>query len=235
MPLEDWVRHSRHDMFLYDWQTLIAGVLALLAGIGTVAAAIGAIWVTRSTAKKQIDAAREEADRVIAATRDQTETTVDLARMRDAGEASAFRVMLEASMARVIDELALARTAVSTSVNTPTIQGCITKGGFEELRGGCLRLGSPLTGEFLDLEREIDNFALALWDRDLGLRKLDSIEAKATKLRDKAVAEMAPAVTAAPGPFAPAEAEALIGAPAPAEPEPRRSWLRWWFGWRAAG
>jgi hypothetical protein len=99
------------------------------------------------------------------------------------------------------------------------------------LRGGCLRLGSPLTGEFLDLEREMDNFALALWDRDLGLRKLDSIEAKATKLRDKAVAEMAPAVIAAPGPFATAEAEALIGAPAP---EPRRSWLRWWFGWRAA-
>ena len=23
--------------------------------------------------------------------------------------------------------------------------------------------------------------------------------------------------------------------PAPAEPEPRRSMLRWWFGWRAAG
>jgi hypothetical protein len=23
--------------------------------------------------------------------------------------------------------------------------------------------------------------------------------------------------------------------PAPAEPEPRRSLLRWWFGWRAAG
>jgi hypothetical protein len=69
MPIEDWVRHSRHDMFLYDWQTLIAGGLALLAGIGTVAAAIGAIWVTRSTAKKQIDASREEADKVIDATR----------------------------------------------------------------------------------------------------------------------------------------------------------------------
>jgi hypothetical protein len=22
---------------------------------------------------------------------------------------------------------------------------------------------------------------------------------------------------------------------APAEPEPRRSWARWWFGWREAG
>jgi hypothetical protein len=218
---------------LFDhWQTIWAAGFAVLAAIGT-------IWATRSTASRQITAAREQADRMVAAARAQTavaqkqiETTIDLARMRDAGEASAFHVMLEAAMARVIDELALARTAVSTSVDTPTIQGCITKGGFEELRGGCLRLGSPLTGEFLDLEREIDNFALALWDTDLGLRKLDSIEAKAIKLRDKAVAEMAPAVIAAPGPFATAEAEALIGAPAP---EPRHSWLRWWFGWRAAG
>ena len=24
-------------------------------------------------------------------------------------------------------------------------------------------------------------------------------------------------------------------APPPAEPAPRRSWARWWFGWRAAG
>ena len=47
MPLEDWARHSRHDMFLYDWQTLIAGVLALLAGFGTV-------WVTRHIASRQI-------------------------------------------------------------------------------------------------------------------------------------------------------------------------------------
>ena len=26
-----------------------------------------------------------------------------------------------------------------------------------------------------------------------------------------------------------------LDAAAPAEPEPRRSWARWWFGWRAAG
>jgi hypothetical protein len=60
------------------------------------------------------------------------------------------------------------------------------------------------------------------------------IEAKATQLRDKAVAgmEKANAGIVAPGPFATAEVEALIGAPAP---EPRRSWARWWFGWREAG
>jgi hypothetical protein len=26
-----------------------------------------------------------------------------------------------------------------------------------------------------------------------------------------------------------------LDAPAPAEPEPRRSWARWWFGWKEAG
>ena len=26
-----------------------------------------------------------------------------------------------------------------------------------------------------------------------------------------------------------------LDAPAPAEPEPRRSWARWWFGFRQAG
>jgi hypothetical protein len=45
---------------------------------------------------------------------------------------------------------------------------------------------------------------------------------------------------AAPGPVVTPEAPApIIGLPAnpisPAEPEPRRSWARWWFGLRAAG
>jgi hypothetical protein len=28
--------------------------------------------------------------------------------------------------------------------------------------------------------------------------------------------------------------EPTSATPTPAEPEPRRSWVRWWFGWRAA-
>jgi hypothetical protein len=35
----------------------------------------------------------------------------------------------------------------------------VTKGAFAELRAACLKQGSPLTGEFLDLEGEIDSFA----------------------------------------------------------------------------
>ena len=94
MPLEVWIQHSRVDQFLYDWQTVITGVLALVA-------AFGAIWVTRHIANKQITASREEADKVIAATRAQTavaqkqiDTTVHLERERVLSELDALRKSL---------------------------------------------------------------------------------------------------------------------------------------------
>jgi hypothetical protein len=40
MPIEDWVHHWIAARFLYDWQTLIAGVLAVLAAAGTILATI---------------------------------------------------------------------------------------------------------------------------------------------------------------------------------------------------
>jgi hypothetical protein len=149
----DWVDH---------WQTLIAGGFALLAGVGTVVATI-------IIARRQIAASREEADKVIAATREQTATTVRLEQERDAAEASAFRAMLEAGMRRVLVEAAWARktypdtfkpTPEEVSVHAGNVRNCITKGGFAELRAACVRQGSPLTGKFRDLECEIDNFAL---------------------------------------------------------------------------
>ncbi len=83
---------------------------------GVSLAAFGTIAVTMIIARRQIAASREEADRVIAATRAQTEatgrqteTTVRLEQMRDANEALAFHAMLEAAMARVLAEAAWAR------------------------------------------------------------------------------------------------------------------------------
>ncbi len=208
----DWVDH---------WQTLIAGGFALLAGIVTVV-------VTMIIARRQIAASRKEADRVIAATRAQTEvtaeqtaTTVRLERERVANEDRAFRAMLEAAMARVLEEADGAKTryasllqtlaAAAAQYGTQTtdssadaliVRNCITKGAFAELRAACVRLGGPLTGEFPDLEREIDSFA-SKWEekgsfqagmpptirmgQHAGLGKqLDVIVAKATALRDKA-------------------------------------------------
>ncbi len=137
--------------------------------------------MTRSTASRQIAAAREQADRMVAAVREQTSVTAEqtamtvrLERTREAGQASAFRAMLEAAMARVLAEAAWARSAYpqfftqlagsGSSVEALAIRDCITKGAFAELRGACVRQGSPLTGEFLDLEREIDNFASQCMD-----------------------------------------------------------------------
>ena len=186
MPLEDWVRHSRHDMFLYDWQTLIAGGLALIAGLITV-------WVIN----KQI------------------ETTVRLERERDASEASAFHAMLAAAMDRVRAEADWAKETYpqyvgqaqgatidpkGSSRDAYVVRQCITKGAFAELRAACVRRGGDLTGEFLDLEREIDSFAMRWEDKMVSVvvpqrwgfhkdlrEKFVLIETKAAALRGRAV------------------------------------------------
>jgi hypothetical protein len=179
MPLEDWIQHCNVARFVYDWQTLVAGVLALFAA-----------W------------------RVIAATREQTATTVRLERARVASEATAFRAMFEAAMARVLDEVDWARQTYPQlmrendspqSCEAFTVRNSITRGAFAELRAACIRLGSPLTGDFLDLEREIENFAMQWRDKKTdegaviregmhaGLGKqLEDIETKATKLGERA-------------------------------------------------
>ena len=210
MPSEDWIQNYTAARFLYDWQTLAAGLLALLAAVGT-------IWVTRHIANRQIAASREEADRVILATRaqteatfKQTEATVRLEDLRKASEALAFHAMLEAAMARVLAEADGARKAYpqffpekEAGLRSPealAVRQSITKGAFTELRSACVRQGGPLTGEFLDLESEIDNFALQYEEhssptapagRRLGKHaglseQLASIERKAAALRKKA-------------------------------------------------
>jgi hypothetical protein len=195
--LDTALESGKVAQFLYDWQTLIAGVLA-------VGAAAVTIWSTIKSANREVAASQEQT----AVAKQQIETTIDLARKRDAGEARAFRTMLEAAMTRVLFEAAwakktypeiLAQTAGAT-VEALTVRRCITKGAFAELRGACVRQGGPLTREFLYLEAEIDNFALQYEERSsptepatrrlgkhAGLaEQLAVIEAKATELREKA-------------------------------------------------
>jgi hypothetical protein len=71
MPLENWVQHSRVDQFLYDWQTLIAGVLAVVAAAGT-------IWATIKSANREIAASQAQTD----VAQKQIETTIRLAQTR---------------------------------------------------------------------------------------------------------------------------------------------------------
>ena len=123
---------------LDHWQTLVAGLIALAAA-----------WLTIRATKRSAD------------------TTVRLDKERRAREASAFYAMLAEAMKRVIAEAQWAKVAyreeldkkAGSSPESFTVRQCITKGAFAELRAACVRQGSPLTGAFLNLEREIDNFA----------------------------------------------------------------------------
>jgi hypothetical protein len=203
MPMEDWIRDWKVAQFFYDWQTLIAGLLALAAA-----------WLT-------IRATKRSADREIAASQAQTavaqkqiETTIRLEQDRVASEARAFRTMLAAAMDRVLAEAERAKEtypqyvahaqgasidAQGASRDAYFVRQCITKGAFAELRAACVRRGSALTGAFLDLEREIDSFAMQ-WEetpinagfllehgKHAGLKEqFTLIEKKATELRQKA-------------------------------------------------
>jgi hypothetical protein len=161
---------------LDHWQTLVAGVLAVLAAWRTIRATV-------KSADREVKASQEQT----AVAQRQIDTTVRLEQERDQAEASAFFAMLGAAMTRVEDEVIWARKALMTlHADIPTIRASITKGAFDELRAVCVRRRFPLTGEFLDLEREIDNFALPQWDKTPDLGQLGTIESKATKLRDKA-------------------------------------------------
>ncbi len=84
--LTPW-RYTTFVDALDHWQTLVTGVLAFVAGFGTVVA-------TMIIARRQIAAAREDADKVIVATREQTETTVRLERERVSSEVGVLRAAL---------------------------------------------------------------------------------------------------------------------------------------------
>jgi hypothetical protein len=191
---------------LDHWQTFIAGLLALGAAFHT-------IRQTRRIADRQIEASGEDARKVIAATREQieatfrqTETTENLERKRDASEATAFAAMVEAAMSRVLDEAAWAKRTypniltqeMGSSAEAFVVRHCITKGAFPELRAACVRRGGLLTFNILDLEREIDSFALQCedtvvnagvivrWGKHAGLgRQLGVIEKMAKDLHLK--------------------------------------------------
>jgi hypothetical protein len=108
------------------------------------------------------------------------------------------RVLAEAAWARRTQPGPLAQTPGS-SVEALVVRQCITKGAFAELRAACVRRGGDLTGDFLDLEREIDSFA-SQWEDRLGTlnmkfragkhagldEQLALIETKAAALREKA-------------------------------------------------
>jgi hypothetical protein len=106
----------------------------------------------------------------------------------------------EAAWAKRIYSKTFTQTTEVESIEAGAVRQCVAKGAFAELRAACLRQGSPLTGEFLDLEGEIDSFAsqvgtYAFSAAAIPVRKgihaglgaqLTLIETMATELRQKA-------------------------------------------------
>src|SRR5215831_12402986 len=84
--------------FIDHWQTLIAGLLALAAGVG-------AVWATIKSANREIAAAQEQTK----AAQRQTAVTRELERRRISREGYAFHAMLEAAMGAVIEDVGAAR------------------------------------------------------------------------------------------------------------------------------
>ena len=167
--------------FLDHWQTIIAGGLALFAGVVTV-------WGTLRAANRQVKAANDAANREIKATTDaanrqisaaqeqtaaaqhQTAVTRELERRRIAREGYAFHAMLEAAMSAVIADVEAARKLKSPSdVSHETreayvIRQRVKRAGFIELRHAFLRFGGTRTAEFLQLDKEIED--LSAYDAD---------------------------------------------------------------------
>src|SRR5271166_1089022 len=86
---------------LYDWQTLITGILALIAALATIRATIKAANREISAAQEQTRVAQEQT-RVA---QEQIAVTVRVERQRIARESYAFFAMLEAAMGAVVEDI----------------------------------------------------------------------------------------------------------------------------------
>jgi hypothetical protein len=143
--------------FIDHWQTLIAGLLALAAGVITVVA-------TMKSANREIAVAQEQTK----AAQHQTEVMRENERRGIAREGYAFHAMLEAALRAVIEDVGAARNLPPPSPtsrnNTYSPQAYavrqrVKRAGFTELRNAFLRFGGPLTAQFLQLDKEIEDFA----------------------------------------------------------------------------
>src|ERR1700722_12477387 len=110
------------------WQTLFAGVLAVLAAWRTIRA-------TTQSADREVKASQAQT----AVAQKQIETTLRLERLRVAREGFTFHAMFDAAMARVLAEAADAKTFSGTGPNLEArayiARTRFSKNAFNELRG----------------------------------------------------------------------------------------------------
>jgi hypothetical protein len=149
--------------FFRDQGSIIAGVLALIAGILAYRAGCVQATETRQAAITQVAAAHEQTK----AAERQTAVTREIERRRIAREGYAFHAMLEAAMGAVIEDVQAARKLPSPnptdtaaySVQAYAVRRRVKQAGFNELRNAFLRFGGTETSQFLQLDKDIEDFA----------------------------------------------------------------------------
>jgi hypothetical protein len=145
----------------YQWQTLIAGIFAVLAAFGT-------IWATIAAANKEVAAAQYQ----ITVAREQIADSRRREQHSFATKNHAFLLMLKAAMKITIDDvLAAKRLMNGFSINEmPHSPECyqgrrrIRRNGFAEIRGACIQVGGSLSDLFLRLDGEIDDFSSEIFE-----------------------------------------------------------------------
>jgi hypothetical protein len=138
--------------YLYDWQTLIAGIMA-------VGAAVVTIWATIRSADREVEAA----NRQVEAAQRQINITIEIDRRRTIYETNAFLVALESAVGVVADSVHKARIMVPKPGGLPIpayqarqIMLCPL---FPDLRPASVRLGGRLTPLFVRLDKDLSAFA----------------------------------------------------------------------------
>jgi hypothetical protein len=129
----------------YDWQSLVAGLLAFGAG-----------FIAYRGAANQAKVAR-----------DQIAQSQKAERLRIARESYGFAETLRASTALVVEESGEARKLLpnvapddgGSSIPAYEARQRISKTGFSDLRAAFIRLGGELTEPFFRLDALIDRFA----------------------------------------------------------------------------
>jgi hypothetical protein len=171
-----------------SWQTLIAGVLALIAAWATIKA-------TQKSASMEVEAAKA-----------QTESALLVERRRIAREGYSFAAMLEAAMKSVLDDVELARKVIkdqkADTKDAYEARQSIKKSGFIDLRSALVKQGGRLALPFLRLEKAIDALSSKWYEmptagKDVKVGKIDtlgtelnSIELQAKALQDEAAEVM---------------------------------------------
>jgi hypothetical protein len=123
------------------WQTLIAGVLAVLAAWRTIRATV-------ESANREVKSSQEQT----AVAQKQIETALRLDRKRVAREVYAFHATIWAAMEHVLLEASEAKSIFPA-------RRVFSKVAFPELRAACVRSGGLIARDLLELERDLDIFA----------------------------------------------------------------------------